>query len=55
VLTLPSIKKAESRVEDLQSWSRFQALTQERCSTSECMLQLDIKGSFSQHRAAEIV
>jgi hypothetical protein len=36
--------------DQVQAWSRFHALTKERCLTSECMLQLDIKEAFRNMR-----
>lgn len=32
--------------DQVQAWSRFHAFTQQRCSTSDCMLQIDIKEAF---------
>jgi hypothetical protein len=33
--------------DQVQAWSRFSAFTQQRCATSECMLQIDIKEAFN--------
>ena len=40
--------------DQVQAWSRFHALTQERCSTSECVLRLDIKEAFRNMAAQNV-